>query len=446
MATEFDSALSRVSSIGDKVTDSTVSALTDINSIASNIGVTWSERNSIDSFIADLDVIVNRDWTPERLEASFIRDQKELKDHLEKNDIDGINRWLLTKKLEYSQRIQTEALRALTHNFDVTDFACCLITSLASIDGKDGISAGQLKTVQDTRRMLVVIKTVLLTVRKTLEQSLFLSAIKFSLNIVGMIAEMLDEMFTSLFTSLTRTIYSHIMQKLMSSLTKTNSKLLLCFGFLRLIKALYMFLVNSVDGFINKWRSKMYMALLKLQRDNALAIKQLQVQANLSVIDILVKIINSLIEAIDAWQLCSPNIYSQYTPSANLPNRDTSTDEFGTNTDTENAGDVLANISVSGDQQSGSGNGSVQTGGTISQVTGKQIQVNTSYGVPVVDASRLFNEPTADELERFLTHYLAVPQAEARVKAIASVQGNCADKLSAQSAQRVAKILTKLGL
>jgi len=362
------------------------------------------------------------------LEASFRKTN--LQETAEEDNRDPQSLMIKTTQfaLQSTRSFTREALSILRSRMDVQSLACCLINSLAQIDQVDQLKLSRQarEGLLANRRILVVMKVMLETMRNIARQGLKSYTLEISFNFIKSALDGIFTMFAGLFFVVVSNLRFNLISKITSELRRYGGSWLNCFGLLNLLDVFIRNLFGQ-SGFFWKLRSVIYSLLLRQRKELADTIQQTTYLSWLKWLDIMITVVNSLIVAIDTYEFCAPRKTSNQSAKHNnfdiTNERETDDDEDRRKRTRHDESVTLPGfetISVSADR--------------------------VSYGVPIVDATQLFNGPSPTELERFLTVYLNVPQSEARAAVQASHSGNCMDRLSAEESQRVREILNNLGI
>ncbi|MGD9697440.1 hypothetical protein [Acinetobacter sp.] len=368
--------------------------------------------------------------------------------------------WLKTKL--YGSRLVTDSINnGLLGSVSAQSIACCLISSLANLDKKEKdnilkMTKKEREDVDNVRSTLVIILSVLKLSRSYLEKGLLKSVLDYSFNFVRMIIESITEMYVAILGELLRKMQTTLLAKLNNYIVKKDLTILSCFGFLSLLKFMFNTLFGDVTGIVYQFRSLLYTGLNWMDKRVKNSQAEILRLKNLEWLDFLILVVGSIIDAIDRWKMCAPDTYSGTPKDQKDSNVPGINDELPGNGSTDSSltggdPDRDSNSRYTYADYTNSRNNNISIDKTnnqlLSGVTESPYTGNAeSYGQPVIDASRLFYEPSASELERFLIYYLDVPQQEAKQAAQASIAGQCSDRLSAQDAKQVSDLLNKLGI
>lgn len=403
-------------------------------------GVSWNDVFDVPQGTTSQSIFSQVDRSISR---SFGLLSEDLKEYQTSDDPDSSMHDVIRFGMGVTGDFTSRAMAILGRRLTLSNVACCLISALSKMHRYDDNRQSY------TLPALVAIRTVAIYLRDVIRKGILYSTLGVGLNIVKMLFDALYDMLAGIMYATITSVKKLVVEKVIKWIRNNNLEVLSCFGFVSLVRALVDALARSGTGLLHKLRAYVISAMLrwhKRSKDNDLSLSDMEI---LRALDAIIFIINSIIEAINIGLMCSQPIDRSTSDKSTAGSGVSSGDDAG----------VVDGAGVPGTAEEttppGSGGGSSVpasfrsvTGfsGITSPSAGDLNPPVTYNGKPVIDVTRLFYEPSATEIARFLTHYLGVPQKEATIAAAAGVSGNCAGRLDTNDRARVEAVINKLGL
>lgn len=373
-----------------------------------------------ESYIFDLSALLNRQY--DIIEKSFILNNKAVKEFVEDGtDLNAMHLRLIRLRLGASSSFAEDVIELLRDNFQISRFACCFIESFTRIDQVD--TTDQRDFLRNKQRLLIVLRSALALIRSQVSRDLKRSANDLGANFLKSIMEDIHSMWVSIYITLLSQIQYALLDKIGNLIVKGK---LNCFGFLRL----WHYIVEQLASrYLPKIRSALYSDFLRNIKDSHGALSDITKKRNLSILDAIVRLVDTLIHAIDIGLLCRP------------PSKSSSDNNIVFNDGSES--------DDTSPDQTGAESGFTSNDQLLDAVTAPEFNRNPdslNINPEAINASRLFFDPTQEELERFLVKFLKVPREEAQRAAAESSSGNCLERLSNEEAAIVQSALNRLGI
>jgi len=362
--------------------------------------------------------------------------EKDLLEFEKGDDYSGYKKYLKTS-LDVTGNFAQRSLNILRSKLTIQSVACCLLMVLVRMhqSDRDWIKNSGIPFLVSIR---AIAQLLLESMRKGLKATLF----DIAFNLVKTLYESLYELAAGLYFILVTELKRTVLQRLLAWIRKGNREVLRCFGFVSLVSLLIDTLVSKGNGLLRKMRTLVVSAAMRWRkrgRENSAQFNHLE---TIKVLEWIIYICTTLMEAINTGLLCSRTAYD---PTYDTTNQGSNPPGEPPVPPTEEG-----KIIPRGGGRSPSPEDDIRRKEFAQGVSAGSLNINSStggsIGVPTVDVSQFFYEPSTEEVARYLTKYIGVPQQEAKRAAEAAATGKCLGQLSEADRMRVETIFKQLGM